>query len=196
MNDLGIRAATPDDLDTVLAFWKVAAEGTSISDDRNGVERLVARDPEALILAEHDGELVGTVIMRLRRLAVPSLPARGAPRTAAPRHRLGAPRRRRGSFRTAGRASRGRDGAPAERDRAARVAGRRVRARGALAPLGEAAHRLGPPPHENPLPILYYWWIIRSSNERCERPPMGEPPSTRHRAIPPPLADHGTEVTR
>ncbi|GKQ41765.1 N-acetyltransferase [Streptomyces sp. A012304] len=62
MSDLRIRAATPDDLDTVLAFWKTAAEGTSISDDRNGVERLVARDPEALILAERDGELVGTVI--------------------------------------------------------------------------------------------------------------------------------------
>lgn len=62
MNDLHIRCATPDDLDTVLAFWKVAAEGTSISDDRDGVERLVARDPEALILAELNGELVGTVI--------------------------------------------------------------------------------------------------------------------------------------
>ncbi|MDH6552873.1 GNAT family N-acetyltransferase [Streptomyces sp. SAI-041] len=62
MTDLRIRAATPDDLDTVLAFWKRAAEGTSISDDRDGVERLVARDPEALILAELDGELVGTVI--------------------------------------------------------------------------------------------------------------------------------------
>lgn len=62
MNDLHIRCATSDDLDTVLAFWKVAAEGTSISDDREGVERLVARDPEALILAEYDGELVGTVI--------------------------------------------------------------------------------------------------------------------------------------
>ncbi|MGQ5576927.1 GNAT family N-acetyltransferase [Streptomyces sp. ECR3.8] len=57
-----IRAAGPDDLDAVLAFWKTAAEGTSISDDRSGVERLVARDPEALILAERDGELVGTVI--------------------------------------------------------------------------------------------------------------------------------------
>ena len=34
MTDLRIRAATPDDLDAVLAFWKVAAEGTSISDDR------------------------------------------------------------------------------------------------------------------------------------------------------------------
>ncbi|WP_037672959.1 GNAT family N-acetyltransferase [Streptomyces griseus] len=62
MSDLRIRAATPDDLDTVLAFWKTAAEGTSISDDRDGVERLVARDPEALILAESGGELVGTVI--------------------------------------------------------------------------------------------------------------------------------------
>jgi ribosomal protein S18 acetylase RimI-like enzyme len=62
MSDLRIRAATPDELDTVLAFWKTAAEGTSISDDRDGVERLVARDPEALIVAERDGELVGTVI--------------------------------------------------------------------------------------------------------------------------------------
>ncbi|MET8246864.1 GNAT family N-acetyltransferase [Streptomyces sp. NPDC005202] len=62
MSDLRIRAAAPDDLDTVLGFWKAAAEGTSISDDRGGVERLVARDPEALLLAEQDGELVGTVI--------------------------------------------------------------------------------------------------------------------------------------
>ncbi|MEU3840223.1 GNAT family N-acetyltransferase [Streptomyces sp. NPDC028635] len=62
MSDLRIRAATPDDVHTVLAFWKAAAEGTSISDDRDGVERLVTRDPEALILAEQNGELVGTVI--------------------------------------------------------------------------------------------------------------------------------------
>ncbi|CAL9600231.1 GNAT family N-acetyltransferase [Streptomyces sp. enrichment culture] len=62
MDELRVRAATAEDLDTVLAFWKVAAEGTSISDDRAGVERLVARDPEALILAEREGDLVGTVI--------------------------------------------------------------------------------------------------------------------------------------
>ncbi|MER6737162.1 GNAT family N-acetyltransferase [Streptomyces puniciscabiei] len=62
MTHLRIRPAARDDLDTVLAFWKTAAEGTSISDDRDGVERLVARDPEALILAEQAGELVGTVI--------------------------------------------------------------------------------------------------------------------------------------
>ncbi|MET8130455.1 GNAT family N-acetyltransferase [Streptomyces sp. NPDC005251] len=62
MTDLRIRAALPEDLDAVLAFWKVAAEGTSISDDRDGVERLVARDPGALLLAERAGELVRTVI--------------------------------------------------------------------------------------------------------------------------------------
>ncbi|MFE7353282.1 GNAT family N-acetyltransferase [Streptomyces sp. NPDC057543] len=62
MHDLVVRTATPADLDSVLAFWKVAAEGNSISDDRDGVERLVARDPRALILAESDGVLAGTVI--------------------------------------------------------------------------------------------------------------------------------------
>ncbi|MET9773134.1 GNAT family N-acetyltransferase [Streptomyces sp. NPDC006367] len=62
MSDLRIRAARPEDLDDVLAFWKTAAEGTSISDDRDGVERLLARDPESLILAERDGGTVGTVI--------------------------------------------------------------------------------------------------------------------------------------
>ncbi|WP_228979174.1 GNAT family N-acetyltransferase [Streptomyces sp. DH12] len=58
-----VRPAAPADLDAVLAFWKTAAEGTSISDDREGVERLVARDPEALLLAEDaGGVLLGTVI--------------------------------------------------------------------------------------------------------------------------------------
>ncbi|MFZ4268193.1 GNAT family N-acetyltransferase [Streptomyces arboris] len=62
MDDLSLRSATAADLDTVLAFWKVSAEGTSISDDGDGVARLVERDPDALILAERDGTLVGTVI--------------------------------------------------------------------------------------------------------------------------------------
>ncbi|WP_043268410.1 GNAT family N-acetyltransferase [Streptomyces sp. CT34] len=62
MTELQVRAATPADLDAVLAFWKIAAEGTSISDDSDGVARLLARDPESLLLAEEEGELVGTVI--------------------------------------------------------------------------------------------------------------------------------------
>ncbi|MCF3142213.1 GNAT family N-acetyltransferase [Streptomyces platensis] len=62
MSDLHIRSATPSDLDTVLTFWRTAAEGTSISDDHDGMVRLVTRDPEALLLAERDGVLTGTVI--------------------------------------------------------------------------------------------------------------------------------------
>ncbi len=46
----------------MLKFWREAAEGTSISDDYDGVARLVRTDPEALLLAERDGLLVGTVI--------------------------------------------------------------------------------------------------------------------------------------
>ncbi|MFG3281144.1 GNAT family N-acetyltransferase [Streptomyces sp. NPDC048111] len=62
MDELHIRPAGPGDLDAVLAFWKTAAEGTSISDDRAGVERLVVRDRGALLLAERAGALIGTVI--------------------------------------------------------------------------------------------------------------------------------------
>jgi ribosomal protein S18 acetylase RimI-like enzyme len=62
MSDLLIRAAIPADAQAVLAFWAHAAEGTSISDDPDGVARLIDRDPDALLLAERDGTLVGTVI--------------------------------------------------------------------------------------------------------------------------------------
>ncbi|MEU8436765.1 GNAT family N-acetyltransferase [Streptomyces sp. NPDC029216] len=81
MIDLHIRTATAADAETVLSFWKEAAEGTSITDDVDGVTRLIGRDPDALILAESDGLLVGSVIAgwdgwraSLYRLAV--LPSR------------------------------------------------------------------------------------------------------------------------
>ncbi|WP_043668414.1 GNAT family N-acetyltransferase [Streptomyces xylophagus] len=62
MTDLHIRSAALGDIDAVLAFWREAAEGTSISDDRDGVARLITRDPDALILAEREGRIVGSVI--------------------------------------------------------------------------------------------------------------------------------------
>jgi len=59
-----IRPARLDEAAAVLEFWRVAAEGTSISDDPNGVRTLIERDPEALLLAvDTDGRRVlGTVI--------------------------------------------------------------------------------------------------------------------------------------
>jgi ribosomal protein S18 acetylase RimI-like enzyme len=62
MIDLHIRTAVADEAATILGFWKEAAEGTSITDDVDGVTRLIARDPEALILAESGGLVVGSVI--------------------------------------------------------------------------------------------------------------------------------------
>lgn len=62
MSDLSIRPAAPSDIDAVLRFWRTAAEGTSISDDHDGVARLIDRDPGALLLAEREGLLVGSVI--------------------------------------------------------------------------------------------------------------------------------------
>ncbi|WP_410535018.1 GNAT family N-acetyltransferase [Streptomyces sp. KL2] len=53
---LRIRAALAADIDSVLAFWAEAAEGTSISDDRAGVARLIERDPQALLLAVPGGD--------------------------------------------------------------------------------------------------------------------------------------------
>ncbi|OKJ05562.1 GNAT family N-acetyltransferase [Kitasatospora sp. CB01950] len=85
MSEYELRAAVPADIDAVLAFWAEAAEGTSISDDRAGVARLLERDPQALILAEQGGAILGTVIAgwdgwrcHLYRLAVhPSARRRG-----------------------------------------------------------------------------------------------------------------------
>ncbi|KAB8157080.1 GNAT family N-acetyltransferase [Streptomyces sp. 3MP-14] len=62
MDETRVRPAGPGDVERVLAFWRLAAEGASVSDDVAGVAGLVARDPEALLLAECEGELVGTVI--------------------------------------------------------------------------------------------------------------------------------------
>ena len=63
--ELRLRPATIADLDTILAFWQLAAEDAHRPADSTGaVEALITRDPEALILALDPAttELVGTVI--------------------------------------------------------------------------------------------------------------------------------------
>ena len=62
MIDYEIRPARPDEAAAVLEFWRAAAEGTSISDDSNGVRTLIERDPGALLLAVEADRVVGTVI--------------------------------------------------------------------------------------------------------------------------------------
>ena len=58
-----IRAATADDVDSLLALWAIAAENASRPRDRaEAVQALLARDPEACLVACADGELVGSLI--------------------------------------------------------------------------------------------------------------------------------------
>jgi ribosomal protein S18 acetylase RimI-like enzyme len=96
----------PADVTAVLALWEVAAENASRpSDSRLVVDALLRRDPEALLVADVDGEVVGTVVAgwdgwraHLYRLAVrPDLRGRGIGSALldAAEHRLrelGAPR--------------------------------------------------------------------------------------------------------
>ncbi|MFC5818270.1 GNAT family N-acetyltransferase [Nonomuraea harbinensis] len=62
MSDLTIRPGGLADVGAVLEFWLHAAEGTDRHDSAGKVRALVERDPQALLLAELDGALAGTLI--------------------------------------------------------------------------------------------------------------------------------------
>ncbi len=81
-----LRAASAADADGLVALWEEAAENASRPpDSAEAVLRLIGRDPLAVILAEHDGMLIGSIIAgwdgwryHLYRLAVrPSWRRRG-----------------------------------------------------------------------------------------------------------------------
>jgi ribosomal protein S18 acetylase RimI-like enzyme len=58
-----LRTASVADVDGLLAMWQEAAENDSRPPDtREAVAALLGRDADALILAEHDGELIGSII--------------------------------------------------------------------------------------------------------------------------------------
>lgn len=58
-----IREATQADIPAVLAVWEQARTAIARTpDDPEMVERLLERDPGALLVAERDGKLVGTLI--------------------------------------------------------------------------------------------------------------------------------------
>lgn len=56
-----IRAATTVDIDAIVAFWGAEAEPT-VADDRISLARLFERDTEALLVAEREGAIVGTLV--------------------------------------------------------------------------------------------------------------------------------------
>lgn len=63
MTGIVIRQGRADEAEAVLAFWKVAGEGTDRHDSAPAYRALVERDPEALLIAETpEGVMVGTLI--------------------------------------------------------------------------------------------------------------------------------------
>src|SRR5271156_2998266 len=62
MPDWTIRNATEDDIASVLDLWVAAGSLPSVSDSPEGLAGLLAADPQALLVAEHDGVLAGSLI--------------------------------------------------------------------------------------------------------------------------------------
>jgi ribosomal protein S18 acetylase RimI-like enzyme len=59
---IDFRPATALDSPAVLALWSEAEAHPSHTDDLESIRRLIERDPDALIVAEVDHRLVGSVI--------------------------------------------------------------------------------------------------------------------------------------
>src|SRR5580704_17930278 len=57
-----IRNATQEDITAVLDLWVTAGSLPSVSDSREGIARLLATDPQALMIAELGDVLVGSLI--------------------------------------------------------------------------------------------------------------------------------------
>jgi GNAT superfamily N-acetyltransferase len=57
-----IRIATGDDIASVLDLWAAAGSLPSVTDSRDGLARLLAYDPQALLVAERDGVPAGSLI--------------------------------------------------------------------------------------------------------------------------------------
>jgi ribosomal protein S18 acetylase RimI-like enzyme len=76
--ELTFRSAVSADVDSILLFWKEAAEDSNRpTDTREAVDRLIRRDADALVLVTNDGSIVGSLVIgwdgwrcHLYRLAV------------------------------------------------------------------------------------------------------------------------------
>jgi ribosomal protein S18 acetylase RimI-like enzyme len=57
-----LRSATADDVDAVLELWVAAGAHPTSTDDAPALTTLSAADGDALVIAEIDGQMVGTLI--------------------------------------------------------------------------------------------------------------------------------------
>jgi ribosomal protein S18 acetylase RimI-like enzyme len=57
-----VRTGQLSDIDSVLRFWAESGAEPTHTDDVAGLSTLMTHDPSALIVAEEDGSIVGSVI--------------------------------------------------------------------------------------------------------------------------------------
>lgn len=58
-----VRAGTLADAEMVVELWATSADPTRLPSDTGAVARLLERDADALLIAESEGVVVGTVIV-------------------------------------------------------------------------------------------------------------------------------------
>lgn len=56
------RSARPDEAAAVIDLWRAADAAPTVTDTAAAVQALLAFDPDALVVAEQDGAVIGTVI--------------------------------------------------------------------------------------------------------------------------------------
>jgi ribosomal protein S18 acetylase RimI-like enzyme len=61
-DEIAIRPADASERAAILGFWNESAYGASPTDDDDGVDRLLARDAAALLVATDGARIVGTII--------------------------------------------------------------------------------------------------------------------------------------
>ncbi len=57
-----LRRANPQDIGSVLTLWEAAGGPSSVSDTSDGLAHLMAHDPDALLVAESGGVVIGSLI--------------------------------------------------------------------------------------------------------------------------------------
>ena len=57
-----VRPCRPGDAALVVGLWEAAGARETLTDDAASIERLLERDPEALLVAEADGLVIASII--------------------------------------------------------------------------------------------------------------------------------------
>jgi ribosomal protein S18 acetylase RimI-like enzyme len=63
LNHSSIRCGTADDLNAVLELWSTSGAPTTVTDALQPLRVLLDADPQALLVADASGELVGSLII-------------------------------------------------------------------------------------------------------------------------------------